>query len=274
MTRGMIDVGQGPPLVLVPGIQGRWEWMRPTVAALARDFRVLTFTLAGERTSRHAFDPALGFDNFVVQLDRVLDEAGVESAFLCGVSYGGLVALRYAAERPHRVRGLVLASALAPGYAPDARARFYMRRPTLLLPLFAVDAIRRSRPEVTAALPRWSARTSFRARQLWLAARAPATPRRMRDRLRLLDSIDFHAVAAHVGTPTLVVTGDPGLDRVVPVEDTLRYATLLPHAEVARLPRTGHLGLVTRPDDFARLLAAFGTRTLAASARGAHRVAG
>ena len=27
----MIDIGSGIPLVLVPGIQGRWEWMRPTV---------------------------------------------------------------------------------------------------------------------------------------------------------------------------------------------------------------------------------------------------
>ena len=31
----MIDVGNGPPLVLIPGMQGRWEWMQPTVNALA-----------------------------------------------------------------------------------------------------------------------------------------------------------------------------------------------------------------------------------------------
>ena len=47
----MVDIGSGSPLVLVPGIQGRWEWMRPAVDALARRLRVLTFTLAGERTS-------------------------------------------------------------------------------------------------------------------------------------------------------------------------------------------------------------------------------
>src|SRR3954464_9419751 len=95
----MIDLGTGTPLVLIPGIQGRWEWMRPTVEALARHFRVLSFSLAGERTSGQVFDPALGLDNFIVQIDRVLEEAAVRSAVLCGVSYGGLIAARYAALR-------------------------------------------------------------------------------------------------------------------------------------------------------------------------------
>ena len=130
----MIDLGTGTPLVLVPGIQGRWEWMRPTVQALANHFRVLSFSLAGERTSGHVFDPALGFDNFIVQVDRVLAEAGVSDAVLCGVSYGGLIAARYAALRPERVRALVLASALAPGYTPDARVRFYLRAPVAAQP--------------------------------------------------------------------------------------------------------------------------------------------
>ena len=40
--------GNGPPLVLVPGMQGRWEWMTPTVEALARRFRVGTYSLCGE----------------------------------------------------------------------------------------------------------------------------------------------------------------------------------------------------------------------------------
>ena len=44
----MVDVGAGTPLVLVPGIQGRWEWMQPSVEALARDYRVITASLPGE----------------------------------------------------------------------------------------------------------------------------------------------------------------------------------------------------------------------------------
>ena len=64
---GIVDKGRGTPLVLIPGLQGRWEWMRPTVDALAEHHRVLTFSLCDERSSQFPCDPAKGFDNFVEQ---------------------------------------------------------------------------------------------------------------------------------------------------------------------------------------------------------------
>lgn len=270
----MIDTGSGPPLVFVPGIQGRWEWMRPSIVALARSFRVLSFTLAGERTSRHPFDPALGFDNFVAQIDRVLAEAGVESAVVCGVSYGGLIAMRYAGLRPRRVRTLVLVSALPPGYVPERRVRFYSRSPRLLLPVFCVDAIRRSRAEIRIAVPDWRERLHFSAAQARRILTAPVSPRVMAERVRLLSNVDFETTAARVTAPSLVVTGERGLDRVVPVEQTLRYVDLLPQAEVATLRRTGHLGTVTRPDEFAAIVDTFVRKNAPGALRIARRVAG
>ena len=69
------------------------------------------------------------------------------------MSYGGLIALRYAALRPERVRHLVLASALPPDYEVDGRYNFYRRAPVLLLPLFALESAHRVSPELRAALP-------------------------------------------------------------------------------------------------------------------------
>ena len=46
--------GDGPTLVLVPGLQGRWEYVRPAVEALARYFTVVTFSLDEVRRSRAA----------------------------------------------------------------------------------------------------------------------------------------------------------------------------------------------------------------------------
>ena len=258
----MIDIGDGPPLVLIPGLHGRWEWMRPTVAALSKQFRVLTFSLAGERSSRYPLDSRIGFDSFVAQIDQVMERASVSSAFVCGISYGGLVALRYTAARPGRVKGLALASALAPGFAPDARAQFYMRAPLLLMPLFFFDGFRRARREVHAALPEWRQRMRFGLRQSWYVATALPAPRLMRDRLRLLEDVDFDASAASVTAPTLVITGDAELDHVVPVRDTLRYERLLPAVEVVHMRGTGHHGTLTRPEDFARHLGAFAARVI------------
>jgi 3-oxoadipate enol-lactonase len=231
----MIDVGSGPPLVLVPGIQGRWEWMQPFVNALARRFRVLSFTLAGEWSSGHRLDPRLGFDTFLVQVDRVLEQAGLDSASLCGVSYGGLIATRYAALRPDRTRHLVLVSALPPDYQPDDRFEFYARAPMLKLPLFFADSARRAAPELQAAFPRWSARFRFQIGQGLRVLSAPASPYRMRDRMHLLAGVDLASDAARVRAPALVVTGGDGLDRTVPAELTRRYLACLGHCETAVL---------------------------------------
>ena len=40
-----IELGSGPPLVLVPGIPGPWEYVRPAIEALGKSFRVLAFSL-------------------------------------------------------------------------------------------------------------------------------------------------------------------------------------------------------------------------------------
>jgi pimeloyl-ACP methyl ester carboxylesterase len=60
-----------------------------------------------------------------------------------------------------------------------------------------------------------------------------------------------------VKAPALVVTGEPDLDHVVPVDVSRRYLDDLAGAEHVILPRTGHNGLVTRPDDFANVLGRF-----------------
>jgi hypothetical protein len=42
----IVDRGGGTPIVVIPGVQGRWEWMRPAIDALAHRSRVITFSLA------------------------------------------------------------------------------------------------------------------------------------------------------------------------------------------------------------------------------------
>lgn len=256
----MIDIGNGPPLVFIPGMQGRWEWMRPAVEALARQFRVLSFSLAGDPGSRQRVDQRLGFDSFVVQIDRALEDAGVRAATVCGVSYGGLIAYRYATLRPERVRHLVLASALPPDYEADARFRFYARAPRLLFPLFMLAAAHRVSPELRQALPLWTDRARSALAQGLRVVGAPASPTRMCERMRLLSDVDFAGTLGRVAAPTLVVTGERALDRTVPVELTERYLDLIPGAERAWLDRTGHMGTITRPAAFAGLVTDFVAR--------------
>lgn len=244
------------PVVMVPGIQGRWEWMEPAVRAVALRHRVVTGSLAGELHSR-PFDPARGFDNYVEQLDSWYEGADFDRAAVCGVSYGGLIAVRYAALRPEKVTSLILVSTPGARWQPDSMVHNYMRAPRLLAPLFVARAPGRILPEVLRSQPTpWRA-AAFSARHLTRIVLAPMSPARMAERGRLIGSVDFVADARRVSAPTLIVTGEPGLDRVVPVESTRSYLDLIPLARAEVLARTGHIGLVSRPEAFADIVSSF-----------------
>jgi len=250
----IVDRGGGTPIVVVPGVQGRWEWMKPAIDTLAQRSHVITFSLADEPSAGWPAGDS-GFGAYVEQVAQALDARGLERAVVCGVSYGGLVAAAFARRYPHRVAGLALVSALPPSWRPDARAKFFMRSPNLLLPLFLLGSLRLYR-EIAAAHDSWwhgvwaSVRQGARA-----LAHFPA-PARMARRARIVDEAEVDGLSA-IHVPVLVMTGQAGLDRVVPTEMTAEYTRIWPHATAVTLERTGHLGLVTRADEFARAIARF-----------------
>jgi pimeloyl-ACP methyl ester carboxylesterase len=253
----IFDQGSGPIIVVVPGVQGRREWMEPGLEALAAFGRVLSVSLCGEPGSGCALPAGSTFDVHVAQLDALLDRAGVEAGAVCGVSFGGWVALRYAARRRERVAALILASAPGPRFRPDRRQARYMRAPWLAMPLFAAGTRRRLAPEIRAALPDRRERWRFTRAQLARMARAPISPALVARRVRLALGEDFLADCTRVAAPTLVVTGEPELDRVIPVASTREYVEAIPGARAAVVPQTGHIGIVTRPAAWARVVGGF-----------------
>ena len=255
----IIDVGAGTPVVIVPGIQGRWEWMSPAVNALASRCRVVTFSLADEPTCGGRFDGSHGFDCYVEQVAEAMDAARLPSAVVVGVSYGGLIAAAFAARHTDRVAGLVLVSAIPPRWTPDSRVRFYLRAPTLLSPLFLVGSLRMYK-EIAAATPGVLPGMRAATRHGLNALTHMFSPARMARRVHALESVQLDRELQPVQVPTLVVTGERLLDRVVPVRLTEEYARMWPHAERVTITRTGHLGLITRPDAFADAVAGFAGR--------------
>ncbi|HEY7284556.1 MAG TPA: alpha/beta hydrolase [Vicinamibacterales bacterium] len=246
-----IERGQGTPIVFIPGLQGRWEYTRVTVEALAKHFRVVTFSLGDEPAAGFSFDAARGFDSYADQVLGVLDSTATTNTVVCGVSFGGLVALRFAARHPERVSALVLASTPGPGWHLRPRHDVYARWPLIFGPLFAVEVPFRARAELVAALPDASERRAFSASILKTVASAPISFRRMAQRARMIATYDTTCDAARISAPTLVLTGEATLDHVVDVEGSSRYEQLIPGATHVVLSRTGHQGTLTRPDLFA-----------------------
>lgn len=229
--------------------------MAPAATALAARRRVITFSLCGDPGTAPDLDPLQGIETFVRQIDRELDAAGVDRAAICGVSLGGLIALRYAAVRPGRVSALVLVSTPGPRWQPNRVQAFCARHRLLAPPVFLANATAHLLPEVVRARG-WPGALPFVARHGLRVVTHPASTRRMRQRLNLwLPQVGRDC--ERVKAPTLVLTGERDLDRVVPVEGTLEYLSRIAGARAATLERTGHIGLITRPERFAEIVAGF-----------------
>lgn len=252
MLNAPFDRGAGPAIVVIPGVQGRWEWMRPALDALAGPCRAISYSLG--RVSR---DPREAFEQFADQVDRVLDRAGVETAAVLGVSFGGIIAAHYAATRPRRANALIVASSPSPRWRPSEAQARSIRRPWLSAPAFMARASLLTLSEMIAAIPDRRAQWHFCARQAVRIAAAPVAPAAMAARASLLGGLDIAMECRQILAPTLVISGTPDLDRVVPVASTREYLTLIPGARYAMMEKTGHLGLVTRPQQFAQLVGDF-----------------
>jgi pimeloyl-ACP methyl ester carboxylesterase len=253
----IVDRGTGAPVIVIPGVQGRWEWMKPGIDALSREVRVITFSLADEPSATAAFDEAAGFSNYVEQVRGVLDARGLDRAAICGVSFGGIIAATFAARYPSRVSSLLLVSALPPSWRPDNRASRYLRHPWLLTPAFCLGSLSLYREIAAANDTWWSGVTAACGAGLNVLSHM-FHPGRMARRVHLLSSMGrIDAELSRVKVPTMIVTGEESLERVVPPRVTREYLAIWPHARVETLARTGHLGLITRPREFAALISRF-----------------
>ena len=252
----IIDWGKGVPVIVIPGIQGRWEWHLEGVEALARHCRVLTLSYADEPGAGASFDPRSCIDSYCDQIRAAMTQAGLSTVALCGISYGGLVAAVFTARHPEMVSSLILASALPPAWTPDARARFFLRAPRMLMPLFLLASLRLFN-EIVRASPGIGAAIVTGVRHAWNALTHMFSPTRMARRAAQLEGRALQPAVSTITAPTLVIVGEKNLDRVVPVAATLDYLRLLPQAKVVTLERTGHLGSVTRPEAFAGLVVSF-----------------
>jgi pimeloyl-ACP methyl ester carboxylesterase len=69
--------------------------------------------------------------------------------------------------------------------------------------------------------------------------------------------IDLTTECARIAAPTLLLTGEPHLDRVVPVRESMDYLGLVGDIRHVVLTGTGHIGCLSKPRAFAALVDQF-----------------
>src|SRR3954453_22635635 len=110
------DAGEGTAVGLLHGLTATHRYAGMGPRALERSgHRVISYAARGRGRSEPAepYDyPALAAD-----LERVLDERGIERAVLAGASMGAHTIARFALDHPARVRAAVF---ITPAYDPDS----------------------------------------------------------------------------------------------------------------------------------------------------------
>jgi pimeloyl-ACP methyl ester carboxylesterase len=122
---------------------------------------------------------------------------------------------------------------------------------------FASGAVGRTVSEWRATFPTLREQIAFALRYCRLILTAPASPTRMSLRAQIAARESLVGDCGRIAIPTLVITGERALDRVVPIDTTLEYVNSIPGAKSAILEGTGHLGLVTRPERFSEIVGGF-----------------
>lgn len=250
------DVGAGAPLLLLqafgplPGTTAWWTFHR-VIDALASRFRCLLVDYPNfGRSSPVEFHEPI-HDLYVRQVVELLDHLGLDQVAVAGTSTGGTVAIDLALAHPARVSRMVIGGCEAStggdppmlAASPSEAARLFAdaqagppsaERIRRLLEAFVHDPALIT-DELVDHLYAWGLAEPEHAAS-WAAS--TSTPH------------SNLASLATITAPALIVHGRA--DRMVPLEQALRLASLLPDADLVVFNRCGHWAPIERPDDFAR----------------------
>lgn len=248
------DSGTGMPIVLGHSFLCSGEMWREQLPDLTDGYRLINPDFRGHGRSGRLTERFSLYDA-VSDVIAVLDALRIERAIWCGLSIGGMVALRAALSHPERVAGLILMDTDAGSEtlqhklkyrAMGLGARAFGLRP--LLPsiarlMFGTTTRRMNRPLVSE----WKAKLArVHLPSVLLGLEALIRRDALLDRLH------------EIRVPALVLVGEE--DRSLPVPLSHRIHERLPDSSFQVIQRAGHLSALEQPaqvnEAMARFLAA------------------
>jgi pimeloyl-ACP methyl ester carboxylesterase/DNA-binding winged helix-turn-helix (wHTH) protein len=186
------------------------------------------------------------FDDWVADLESVVEALGLERFPLLGVSQGGAVAVAYAARHPERVSHLVLCGAYARGRAVRATGEDEKRAAALDLELARVGWGRDDpafRQVFAAQFQPDGTRADWAAfDQLQRRTTSPENAVRF---LEEFGRIDVRVLARDVVCPTLIMHSRD--DHRVPLRFGEELASLIPDSRLVALASNNHLLTASEP---------------------------
>ncbi len=239
----VVRLGQGEPIVIVPGLAGGWKLVAPLARRLAARHEVILYGLRGDQ------GPWVGctretIHDHAADLEGLIAALGLERPTVFGISFGGAVALELAVGSSRSVGSLVV-------YGAEARFRVGLgatiaRRVLERFPLPSdngfvnqfFNILHGCRPE-PGPLPEFVVERCWETDQGVIARR-----------LRALETFDVADRLWRIDVPTLVLGGTR--DVVVPAARQESLAQAIAGARFERLEGAGHIGFLTHRTEIVR----------------------
>lgn len=245
-----VVMGEGPTVILLHsgGMSGR-QWRR-LAERLATSFRVVSPDFLGSGENAPWPDEApFHFRSDIAEVSELLDAFG-GSAHLVGHSYGGLIALTIARQRPDAVRSVAVYDPVvfgvlhgandAEGLADIARAEQH--------PVFLDEARGGNEEWFEAFVDYWNSPGAWKAMPAPMRGSFLKVGRKVYGEVRSLMEDRTPATAyAVVRAPVLVLTGESSPTSVRRI--TVQLASALPSATTEIVAGAGHMGPITHGND-------------------------
>ncbi len=244
-------LGEGDPLLLIPGLGANCRVWDPVLPLLAKDFSLILVDNRGMGRSVARRKPRTLAD-YAADYAELLDELQLDRAHVLGLSLGGLIAQRFAIEHPSRVDRLALVS------CTDRFSAYLMRVTQLLghsLRWFPREMFVQTM-ELLGTSPLYlDANVDEIDRVARERVRTGVPARAMGDQLRCLMRSEVPADRYVITAPTLVVAGEH--DALIPNCYARLMAGKIPGSRFVLIPGAGHNPMSETPDEVIPLIAKF-----------------
>jgi 3-oxoadipate enol-lactonase len=237
------DNTDGDPLVLVhAGVADARMW-EPIVPALAQTRRVVRFDMRGfgqSRSWRGAFSPA-------ADLGALLDAVSIPRAHVVGASFGGLVALEFAASAPDRVASLLLLAAALPDIEESADLLAYAEAEEAAVTVGRID------DAVEINVRMWASHSTPEVQALVAVMQRDAFELHLRE-AAVADELDppVSERLHQITVPATIAYGDRDVADFPQIARRLHAE--LPDATLHEIANAGHLLALDQPDAVTQLI--------------------
>jgi len=242
-------LGQGPPLLIVPGIASTYRIYALLLNRLSERFTTILYEYPGDQADDSANLTKITHEDLVNDLFGLLGHLNISRAFLFGISFGSTIVLRALHRRPRQFPR----AAILGGFSHRRLA--VLERLALQLARHVPGTARRL--PLRRAVLTYNSKLEFPRNiedrfPIYLEQNALTPIRSLAHRIGMLVDLDLRSILPDITSEVLLIQGNE--DRIVPRRDFDLLKSALPTAETMILPTVGHQVPLTHGELLARLL--------------------